>query len=232
MPIAKPDDGQDNVAMIKNFHDTGTEKQKRGKGRPVSGENDVGRERLLAAAETLLRSIPPARVSITRIAREANADPALIRYYFGSRAALLAEVVNRVTAHPQRIVQTLDEPLSALADHIARTVQLVRRAPYLHRLIHDELEEVGNEDARARVRAMNFDLVEFYRKLLEADGGTKMDDVDPLFLHLAVLGASDFFASAGSMVKALLPEGADLEQTSFDFQAFLTKLFLDGIRKR
>ncbi len=29
--------------------------KKRGQGRPVSGENDVGRERLLAATEKLLR---------------------------------------------------------------------------------------------------------------------------------------------------------------------------------
>ena len=74
--------------------------KKRGQGRPVSGGNDVGRERLLVATEKLLRTMPPARVTISRIAREANADPALIRYYFGNRAALLVAVVDRVTARP------------------------------------------------------------------------------------------------------------------------------------
>ena len=73
-------------AMIKVAARAKADPKKRGQGRPVSGENDVGRERLLAATEKLLRMMPPAHVTISRIAREANADPALIRYYFGNAA--------------------------------------------------------------------------------------------------------------------------------------------------
>ena len=102
---------------------------KRGQGRPLFGGNDVGRERLLIATEKLLRTMPPAWVTISRIAREANADPAPIRNYFGNRA------------------------------------------PFLHRLINDELEQDGTEESRAWVRSIKPDLVDFYRRLLEADGG-------------------------------------------------------------
>lgn len=206
--------------------------KKRGQGRPVSGENDVGRERLLIATEKLLRTMPPARVTISRIAREANADPALIRYYFGNRAALLVAVVDRVTAHPQRSTQRIVDPPAALADHIARTVQLVRRAPFLHRLINDELEQAGTEDSRARVRAMNLDLVEYYRALLEADGGQELVGTDPLFLYIAVLGVSDFYSSAEPLIRELLPPGTDMEKLTGDFQKFLVRLLLDGMRKR
>jgi AcrR family transcriptional regulator len=208
-----------------------TPPKKRGQGRPVSGKNDVGRERLLAATEKLLRTLPPARVTISRIAQEANADPALVRYYFGNRAALLVEVVDRVTAHPRRATQPKDQPIAALTDHIARTVQLVRRAPFLHRLINDELNDVGTEQSRARVRDMNLDLVDFYRRLLDADGGEELTDVDPLFLYVAVLGASDFFAS-GPLIRDLLPEGTDIEKLTARFQKFLTELVIDGLRKR
>jgi TetR/AcrR family transcriptional regulator len=206
--------------------------KKRGQGRPVSGENDVGRERLLVATEKLLRTLPPARVTISRIAEEANADPALIRYYFGNRAALLVAVVDRVTAHPHRNTQSLGLPTVALADHIERTVQLVRRAPFLHRLINDELEQAGTEESRARVRAMNLDLVDFYRTLLDADGGEHLVEADPLFLYLTVLGASDFFSSAGPLIRELVPEGTDMETLTAGFQEFLAKLVLDGLRKR
>ena len=65
---------------------------KRAKGRPVTGENDVGRERLITAAQTLLKTLPPARVTISRIAQEAGVDPALVRYYFGDRTRLLMAV--------------------------------------------------------------------------------------------------------------------------------------------
>ncbi|UVO51024.1 TetR/AcrR family transcriptional regulator [Sphingomonas sp. SUN019] len=206
--------------------------KKRGKGRPVSGENDVGRERLLMATEKLLRTLPPARVTISRIAKEANADPALVRYYFGNRAALLVAVVDRVTAHAQRNVHLKDEPSVALASHIARTVQLVRRAPFLHRLLLEELAEDGTEESRARVRDMNLDLVEFYRALLRADGGGELVETDPLFLYVAVLGASDFFVSAEPLIRELVPESTDMERLTTDFQMFLGKLVLDGLRKR
>ena len=206
--------------------------KKRGQGRPVSGENDVGRERLLIATEKLLRTLPPARVTISRIAQEANADPALVRYYFGNRAALLVAVVDRVTAHPQRATTLKGTPTEALAEHIARTVDLVRRAPFLHRLINEELEEAGTEESRARVRSMNLDLVDYYRRMLAADGGEELTDVDPLFLYVTVLGASDFFSSAEPLIRDLLPPGTDMAKLTVRFQDFLAKIVLDGVRKR
>ena len=222
----------DSRAMTSQAATANTGPKKRGQGRPVPGDNDVGRERLLVATEKLLRTLPPARVTIARIAQEANADPALVRYYFGNRTALLVAVVDRITAHASRGEPRKGEPTAALAEHIARTVQLVRRAPFLHRLIVDELADAGTEESRARVGAMNGDLVQFYRELLSADGGTDLVATDPLFLHLAVLGASDFFSSAEPLVRELLPEGTDMDKLTADFQTFLVKLFLDGLRKR
>lgn len=230
--VAKTVVTRDRVVMTKS---DGLSKQvasKRGQGRPISGKNDVGRERLLVATERLLRSMAPSRVTISRIAREADADPALIRYYFGNRAALLVEVVDRVTAHPQRELQKRQLPTLALANHIGKTVELVRSAPFLHRLIIDELAEVGTEEARARVRSMNLDLVDFYRTVLRTDGGSELVDADPLFLYITVLGASDFFSSAEPLIRELLPESTDMEKLTSDFREFLIKLVLDGLRKR
>lgn len=218
--------------MIKAAQSPKTLPKKRGQGRPVSGSNDVGRERLLAATEKLLRTMPPARVTISRVAREANADPALVHYYFGNRSALLLAVVDRVTAHGLHGVQRKDEPTVALADHIRRTVQFVRSASFMHRLMIDELAQEGTEESRARVRAMNFDLIEFYRELLRVDGGNELVETDPFFLHLAVLGASDFLASAEPLIRELLPDGNDMEKLTSDFQEFLVKLVLNGLRKR
>ena len=209
-----------------------TTPKRRGQGRPVSGKNDVGRERLLATTEKLLRNMPPARVTVLRVAQEAQVDPALVRYYFGNRTALLVAVVDRVTAHALHGVQQLDEPLVALADHIGKTVQFVRSANFMHRLMIDELTQAGTKASRARVRAMNLDLVKFYRKLLRSDRGRELVATDPLFLHLAVLGASDFFSSAEPLIRELLPDGTDMEQMTVGFQKFLVKLVLDGLRRR
>jgi AcrR family transcriptional regulator len=230
--VALADPQKHRAAMTKTAAFAKSIPKKRAQGRPVAGENDVGRERLLIVTEKLLRTLPPARVTIARIAQEAKADPALIRYYFGNRAALLVAVVDRVTAHPQRNTQRIEQPTVALADHIARTVQLVRRAPYLHRLINDELEQAGTEESRVRVRAMNLDLVDYYRALLDADAGRDLVDVDPLFLYVTILGVSDFFSSAEPIIRELLPEGTDMDNLTASFQEFLVKLVLDGLRKR
>ena len=111
-------------------------------------------------------------------------------------------------------------------------MQLVRRAPFLHRLINDELNDVGTEESRARVRGMNLDLVAYYRDMLSADGGRELVEADPLFLYVAVLGVSDFFSSAQPLIRDLLPKGTDMDKVSADFQAFLVRLILDGLRKR
>lgn len=205
---------------------------KRSKGRPVTGDNDVGRDRILAAAEALLKTLPPARVTISRIADEAGVDPALVRYYFGDRTGLLMAVASRVTSNkPHAGARTL-EPQAALIEHIRKTLALVRSAPFMHRLMVEELNSSGTDETRARTRDMNVDLVEFYRELLEADGGQTLREVDPLFLHLLILGASDFFVSADPIITPLLPPDTDKDDLTARFNTFLVDLLLNGLKPR
>jgi AcrR family transcriptional regulator len=218
--------------MVKPAASPKPARKKRGQGRPIPGENDVGRERLLDATETLLRSFAPSRVTIARVAREAHVDTALVHYYFGNRTALLLAVIERVTGHEVQSARTTDDPVVELADHIRRTVRFVRSASFMHRLVIEELAQAGTEASRARVRTMNLDLVNFYRELLRGDRGRELVSTDPLLLHLTVLGASDFFASAQPLIRELVPVGTDMEKLTARFQKFLVTLILDGLRKR
>jgi AcrR family transcriptional regulator len=205
---------------------------KRGQGRPVAGENNVGSERLLNAAEKLLRELPPAKVTIARIAQEANADPALVRYYFGNRTALLLAVVDRMTNHGVARAAAADEaPDVALANHIRMTLKFTRSAPFMHRLMIEELTEASDDETRSRVRAMNLDLVALYRRLLKADGGQTLQSVNPLYLHLLVLGASDFFATAEPLIRDLVPANTSMDRLAAGFQDFMVKVIVDGLRK-
>lgn len=106
--------------------------EKRGQGRPVVGENDVGRERMLKATEKILRELPPARVT---------------------------------------------------------------------------------------------------GRVLKADAGATMLSVKPLFLHLMVLGTSDFFASAEPLIRELVPGNTNMEIFATRFQEFLVRMVIDGLRK-
>lgn len=205
---------------------------KRSKGRPVTGDNDVGRDRILAAAEALLKTLPPARVTMSRIAEEAGVDPALVRYYFGDRTRLLMAVANRVTVNTSHAGARTLEPQAALIEHIRRTLALVRSAPFMHRLMVEELNASGTEETRGRTRDMNADLVEFYRELLDADGGQTLRPVDPLFLHLIILGASDFFVSADPVIAPLLPADTDKDDLTARFNTFLVDILLNGLKPR
>lgn len=219
--------------LMKMTADQATPTQtKRSKGRPVSGDNDVGRDKLLLATETLLRTLPPARVTISRIAQEAGVDPALVRYYFGDRTKLLMAVADRVTVKASHSGARTLAPQAALIEHIRKTLALVRSAPFMHRLMIEELTDAGTEDTRTRARDMNIDLVEFYRELLEADEGQTLRTVDPLFLHLVILGTSDFFVSADPVISQLLPPGTDKDDLAARFNTFLVDLLLNGLKPR
>lgn len=218
--------------MAKNEAATVPLKTRRSKGRPALGENDVGRDRLLQAAENLLKTIPPARVTIARIAQEAGVDPALVRYYFGDRTNLLMAVANRVTAKATHTEPRTLAPEAALIEHIRKTLGLVRTAPFMHRLMIEELTDSGTEETRSRTREMNAELVAFYDELLTADGGETLRPVDPLFLHLVILGASDFFVSADPVITSLAPPDACKTDLTARFNAFLVDLLMNGLRPR
>ena len=218
--------------MPRHAASTAPVRTKRNKGRPVVGDNDVGRDRLLATAQTLLSTLPPARVTISRIAQEAGVDPALVRYYFGDRTRLLMAVADRVTAKATHSAPRTLAPQAALIEHIRKTLALVRSAPFMHRLMIEELTDSGTEVTRARTRDMNAELVAFYEELLEADGGETLRAVDPLFLHLLILGASDFFVSAAPLVAPLLPPETDRDDLTARFNTFLVDLLLNGLKPR
>ena len=210
-----------------------SKKQRRGKGRPVGSGEGVGRDSLIAAAKKLLQELTPAQVTIAAIAREAGADPALVRYYFGSREALLLEVTQQITmqAETESAPAGLD-PAAGLEDLIHRTFRFTRSARYMQRLMAEELSNVRSPEVREKLREWQRMAVDAYQELRERDGGAHLTDFTPLFVHLAVIGISDFFHSGEEVVKMLVPEGTDLAELEREYEAFIPRLLLDGLRKR
>jgi len=180
--------------------------KKRKQGRPFAAEGGVGREGVLAAATRLLQSLPPNQVTIIAIAREAGVDPALIRYYFGNREALLLAVVQRLAEEGDPLPSP-DLPLAALEQNIHRVFRFTRSAKYMQRLMIEELDSASSPEVLERVREWNLDPVEFYDAIRESDAGKELAPFDSLFLHLAVIGISDFFVSGAPLIRLLVPDG-------------------------
>jgi hypothetical protein len=71
---------------------------KRSQGRPTrNSKSAVGRDELIEATRRLLGEKPPSEIGRLDVARKADVDPALIRYYFGNLGNLMTEVTAMLT---------------------------------------------------------------------------------------------------------------------------------------
>jgi AcrR family transcriptional regulator len=205
---------------------------KRGKGRPTGTETGVGREALVEAARALLQELPPAQVTNTAIARRAGADPAMIRYYFGNRQALLLEVAKQIAARATQPPPEEGDPVELLAGRIHGTFRFTRSAKHMQRLMIEEIDSASAPEMRERAREWNQQPVNYYAKLRELDSKGELVDYKPLFLHLAVIGMSDFFVSGAPLIELLVPEGTNMDKLYREYEAFVTHLVLEGLKTR
>jgi AcrR family transcriptional regulator len=206
--------------------------ERRGKGRPTASQSGVGRDSLIAAARDLLQELPPAQVTSTAVAKRANADPALVRYYFGNRENLLFEVAKQIGAEANRPPPDEGDPVELLAEMIHNTFRFTRSAKHMQRLMIEELDSASSGEVRDKMREWNRQPLSNYAKLQELDTDGKLREFDPLFMHLAVVGISDFFVSGAPLVELLVPPDTDMEELGRQYEAFVTRLIAEGVKKR
>jgi len=209
-----------------------TKPQRRGKGRPTASASGVGREALVAAARELLQQLPPAQVTSTAIAKRAGADPALVRYYFGNRENLLFEVANQIGAEANRPPPDEGDPVELLTDMIHSTFRFTRSAKHMQRLMIEELDSASSPAVREKMREWNRQPLSNYAKLQQLDGEKELIPFEPLFMHLAVVGISDFFASGAPLIELLVPPGTDMEELGRQYEAFVVGLITRGLRRQ
>ena len=208
-------------------------KPKRTPGRPNAADAGDAKEAILQAASRLLKDKLPAQVTNSMIAREAGADPALIRYYFGDRSSLLMAVAEELMKSVRE--PPPGSPMDAeqfLDWRVGGTLRFARRARSMQRLMVDELAESSSAHVREAVRQRNAGLVARYADILKNQIGDEIVEVDPLFLHAAILGVCEFFTAAQAVILPLAEPGTDPIDLADRYQAFVIDLFLNGLRKR
>ncbi|MGZ3275853.1 MAG: TetR/AcrR family transcriptional regulator [Caulobacteraceae bacterium] len=209
------------------------QKPKRNPGRPFSTDANDAREAILQAACRLLKDNLPSQVTNSMIAREAGADPALIRYYFGDRSSLLLAAVEELMKNIR--LPTPPTPMNIQAFvtwRVDATLHFARMARSMQRLMVDELAEGGTAEVREAVRLRNKGLVDRYGEILRDEIGDEIVEVDPLFLHVAILGVCEFFTAAQSVILPLAEPGTDPVELAGRYEAFVIDLFLNGLRRR
>lgn len=212
----------------------GSQKRKRKRGRPQASEEGVGREGIIAAARALIETLLPHRVTIVKIAAKAGVDPALVRYYFSSREELfLAVAENIVTcwgaAHQPPAHAT---PAEKLATVVGQMVDFARTVRSMQRLMIDECAEAKSPHVRQRILELNSLAVQGYARLFDQKQAEPLEAVDPLFAYVAVIGMSEFFAAAQSMIMPLLPQKISADELAERYKRFLVNMILEGLRPR
>ncbi|OGA00080.1 MAG: hypothetical protein A3H35_11705 [Betaproteobacteria bacterium RIFCSPLOWO2_02_FULL_62_17] len=202
---------------------------KRGKGRPLRPRDAVGRDRLIQATIDLFHKRSPGKLTLGDIAKFARVDPKLLRYYFGDKNGLFTAAVTQMLDKMQAAVEAQLDNEGPAAERIRKRVhsllQTLYANPHLHPLI---VEQIVHGDREAGRQALKFMAARGYavtRKII--DDGLKrgeLREVNPRFLHVAMVGLCEYFVTAKPLVRELFggqPMSAAMTEAYADFVADL-----------
>jgi AcrR family transcriptional regulator len=163
----------------------------------VNDRSAERREQILEAASAVLAQVGYEKITTRRIAQEADVNVATLHYHFGSKEALLTEVIRYALYRAEGILRGVMEaaptPAEALAAALQATWNIAKERPGILR--YDLVcRAFRDEDARRQADA----LYTAYRRLVEAvverhlvEGGTLAPGVTPPDLGYYVVSAVD-----------------------------------------
>lgn len=205
----------------------------RAKGRPDAVDG-VGREALLQATIEELRSTSPEALTLAGVAARAGVHPALIRYYFGDKNGLLQNAVQVLVEQGQEAARSKIESNAPLAekltDRLSSMIALIQANPHFHRLVLDKVYGqtgvAAKEQLLSRITSRGMRLT---IAMLHDSSGAPARPVDPRFLHVAIIGLTEFFVPAKPLLQELFGADADMEDLKTRYIHFLSDLLLHGL---
>lgn len=207
----------------------------RRKGRPSSGEETIGRQKLVDAARTLLLTVAPAKLTSAQVAKAAGADRGLVRYYFGSMPNLLAEVADQLS---HGLVTALaeaskgrDGAILRLRRRIQEFVRYELANPALNPLY---AEQILSGKAPAARQTLESVAAEGHASLLQIveDGrraGELRDDFDARLLDIAIIGLCEFIIVGRPILDAWIGKGEKPADLIAKYGDFVAELVIRGI---
>jgi len=162
---------------------------------------------ILAAAEEVFATQGYRGATTAAIAKRAGLPKANVHYYFGTKEALYAAVLQDILGlwlgELDRLTEERD-PAMALADYIRAKVRLSRERPLASKVYANEMIR-GAPHTRDFLKNELRNLVKSKAKVLEAWAAAgKMEPIDPVHLFSVIWAATQHYADFEVQVGALL----------------------------
>jgi len=216
----------------------GTSTSTRARGRPRPDTDAVGPEALIEMTLGLLTEQAPSEITRASLARRANVDPGLIRYYFKNRDSLMRTAAETLTKELQRRAAVGAKQREALSPSVQVTARVQALLsfkldnPFYHRLMMEEMARSEDDQSRALFHEIAAGAIERYRSYMAAGAETgELRQVDPAFLYMAIIGLCDFFVIASPVLAGQFQQKT-AKQAQEAYSVFICDLLLNGLRPR
>lgn len=203
----------------------------RSAGRPAGRSADEVRDSLLQAARDLFLKKEFRAVSVREIAAEADVNPAMVNYYFGSKQGLYLAMVDDVLQSLQGDLTRLGEQDDfSVAEFTNSYCRLLARNPWWPNFL---VREVLFSEGEIREAVLDKFAAVFAPQLLaniirEQSSGHYRHDLDPRLTLLSLMGMTVFPFLAGPALKTIMNMEMT-EELAGELASHNARLFLEGV---
>jgi AcrR family transcriptional regulator len=212
-------------------------KRARQAGHPTE-ETMVGKTAIIQAAVSIMRQKTPQEMSVLEVAAAAGVDPALIRYYFDNKQGLIQATATHLLDEIQSRSRAMLDEKGTLEERLRKRLRMLIEAlkenpPFLQLVLNEIYASDKPSHSAATLRDVAIRGMELSESLLKqrTDSDLKVQDIDPRFLHVAILGLCTFFMDAQPMLRILFDEVDGAHDLTERYIDFATNLILRGISK-
>lgn len=212
-------------------------KRARQAGHPTE-ETMVGKTAIINAAVSIMRQKTPQEMSVLEVATAAGVDPALIRYYFGNKQGLIHATATHLLDEIQSRSRAMLDEEGTLEDRLRQRLRMLIEAlkdnpPFLQLVLNEIYAADKPSHDAATLRNVAFKGMELSESLLKhrTASDSTVQDIDPRFLHVAILGLCTFFMDAQPMLRVLFDDAAGTQDLTERYIDFAAGMILRGICK-
>lgn len=204
---------------------------RRAQGRPIRGNDDVGRHKLLEGARAFIRARPGFNISRQELAKAAGVTPALVSYYFPDKVTLLEAAITPVL---EEHIGRLRSILSSDRDHSAKLAEVVDVFLTFSRSENGILDvylaymnEFHDPRLVQSIMVAFGELTSFFQRGSQA---RIWKDVDPMFLLFATWGICKIVAESPALPVRLFAAEVPEDEIRRKQTTLVLDLIVNGIR--